>query len=250
MKKTIISVGLGVLVLSLTVMLTLTDHGTPTTPLTTLHMKYRQKETPSVDHTKFSQLKKHFSTPQEVTSACIACHNERHKEVMQSSHWNWERQEYVEGKGIRTLGKKNILNNFCIGISGNEQSCNKCHIGYGWGDEKFDFKNPLNVDCLACHDNSNTYIKAVGGAGMPDASVNLTNVAQHVGKPMRANCGTCHFFGGGGNNVKHGDLKKRYSILRAMSMCIWRRMAKICSVWIAILRVSIRCSARCIPFLQ
>ena len=208
MKKTIISVGLGVLVLSLTVMLTLTDHGTLTTPLTTLRMKYRQKEPPSVDHTQFTQLKKHFSTPQEVTSACIACHNERHKEVMQSSHWNWERREYVEGKGIRTLGKKNILNNFCIGISGNEQSCNKCHIGYGWGDEKFDFKNPLNVDCLACHDNSNTYIKAVGGAGMPDASVNSTNVAQHVGKPMRANCGTCHFFGGGGNNVKHGDLEK------------------------------------------
>jgi len=117
MKKTIISVGLGVLVICLTVMLTLTDHGTPTTPLSTLRMKYRQKETPSVDHTQFSQLKKHFSTPQEVTSACIACHNERHKEVMQSSHWNWERQEYVEGKGIRTLGKKNILNNFCIGIS-------------------------------------------------------------------------------------------------------------------------------------
>ena len=46
MKKTIISVGLGVLVLSLTVMLTLTDHGTPTTPLSTLRMKYRQKETP------------------------------------------------------------------------------------------------------------------------------------------------------------------------------------------------------------
>ena len=114
MKKTIISVGLGVLVLSLTVMLTLTDHGTPTTPLSTLRMKYRQKETPSVDHMQFTQLKKHFSTPQEVTSACIACHNERHKEVMQSSHWNWERQEYVEGKGIRTLGKKNILNNFCF----------------------------------------------------------------------------------------------------------------------------------------
>jgi octaheme c-type cytochrome (tetrathionate reductase family) len=43
---------------------------------------------------------------------------------------------------------------------------------------------------------------------MPDASVDLANVARHVGKPMRTNCGTCHFFGGGGNNVKHGDLEK------------------------------------------
>ena len=112
MKKTIISIGFGVLVLSLLTMLTLTDHGTATTPLMKLHTKYRQKVTPSVDHTQFTQLKKHFSKPQDVTSACISCHNERHTEVMQSSHWNWERQEYVEGKGIRTLGKKNILNNF------------------------------------------------------------------------------------------------------------------------------------------
>jgi octaheme c-type cytochrome (tetrathionate reductase family) len=31
-------------------------------------------------------------------------------------------------------------------------------------------------------------------------------VAQSVGRPTRTDCGTCHFFGGGGNNVKHGDL--------------------------------------------
>ena len=26
-----------------------------------------------------------------------------------------------------------------------------CHIGYGWEDENFDFDNPENIDCLACH---------------------------------------------------------------------------------------------------
>jgi octaheme c-type cytochrome (tetrathionate reductase family) len=31
-------------------------------------------------------------------------------------------------------------------------------------------------------------------------------VAQSVGRPTRKNCGTCHFFGGGGDGVKHGDL--------------------------------------------
>ena len=31
-------------------------------------------------------------------------------------------------------------------------------------------------------------------------------VAQSVGRPARKNCGTCHFFGGGGDGVKHGDL--------------------------------------------
>jgi len=179
-----------------------------TTPFTQLREKYHKKFKSSVDHTQFTQLQKKFTKPQDVTAACISCHNGRQTEVMKSSHWNWERIEYVQGKGIRAVGKKNVLNNFCIGISGNEQSCNKCHIGYGYANSGFDFKDPLNVDCLACHDNSNTYLKASGGAGMPDSSVDLANVAQHVGLPQRTNCGTCHFFGGGGNNVKHGDLEK------------------------------------------
>ncbi len=178
------------------------------TPLVKLKEQYAKKTKASVDHSIFPQLKKRFIKPQEVTAACISCHNGRHTEVMQSTHWNWERTEYIAGKGIRTIGKRNVLNNFCIGISGNEQSCNKCHIGYGYGDNKFNFKDSLNVDCLACHDNTSTYTKASGGAGMPDTSVDLRNVAQHVGKPLRTNCGTCHFFGGGGNNVKHGDLEK------------------------------------------
>lgn len=176
-------------------------------PLAALKDKYTKKELPSVDHSKFSQLQKNFTRPQEITEACISCHNGRHTEVMNSVHWNWEGEEYIEGRGIRYIGKKNILNNFCIGIAGSQQSCNKCHIGYGWGSKNFDFSDSSNIDCLACHDNSNTYIKKSGGAGMPDPSVNLTFVAQHVGKPTKANCGTCHFFGGGGNNVKHGDLE-------------------------------------------
>ncbi|MCS7071932.1 MAG: tetrathionate reductase family octaheme c-type cytochrome, partial [Anaerolinea sp.] len=43
-------------------------------------------------------------------------------------------------------------------------------------------------------------------AGMPREDVDLTLVAQSVGTPTRANCGSCHFNGGGGNGVKHGDL--------------------------------------------
>ena len=177
-------------------------------PMAQLKERFGKKPKSSVDHSHFERLRQPFKRPQEVTAACLSCHNGRHTEVMASSHWNWERTEFVPGKGIRNLGKRNVLNNFCIGIAGNEQSCNKCHVGYGYGDSSFDFKNPLNIDCLACHDNSSTYVKAVGGAGMPDATVNLNLVAQHVGRPQRTNCLTCHGFGGGGNNVKHGDLEK------------------------------------------
>ena len=178
------------------------------TPQAQLKLQYAVKAKPSVDHSKFTQLQRPFAKPQEVTAACLSCHNGRAAEVMKSSHWTWTRTEYIAGQGIRTIGKKNALNNFCIGIEGNEQSCNKCHAGYGYGDKNFDFQNPLNIDCLACHDNSDTYLKANMGAGMPDPKVDLNKVAEHVGKPTRVNCLTCHGFGGGGNNVKHGDLEK------------------------------------------
>ena len=36
-------------------------------------------------------------------------------------------------------------------------------------------------------------------------------IAQNVGKTGKDNCGACHFFGGGGNAVKHGDLDKSLS---------------------------------------
>ena len=37
-------------------------------------------------------------------------------------------------------------------------------------------------------------------------AVDLVSVAQGVGMPSRANCGACHFTGGGGDAVKHGDM--------------------------------------------
>lgn len=179
-----------------------------TAPTEKLRARFARKRPASVDHSRFPQLAQSFTQPQQVTEACISCHNERHEEVMRSSHWNWERAEYIQGRGVRYVGKRNLLNNFCIGVAGSRKSCDTCHAGYGWGDEGFDFGDPRNVDCLACHDNTGAYLKAAGGAGNPDPTVDLGKVARHVGRPQRANCGGCHFFGGGGNNVKHGDLEQ------------------------------------------
>lgn len=173
-----------------------------------LKQTYAIKPTEPVDHSKFPILQQEFKTPQDVTEACISCHNGRAAEVMQSSHWNWERVDYVEGRGVVGTGKKNVLNNFCIGTQSNQQSCAKCHIGYGMSNNKFDFNNARNVDCMVCHDNSDEYKKGASMAGYPDRSVNLTKVAQSVGEPTKFNCGSCHFNGGGGNNVKHGDLEQ------------------------------------------
>jgi octaheme c-type cytochrome (tetrathionate reductase family) len=41
---------------------------------------------------------------------------------------------------------------------------------------------------------------------MPYPQLDLKKIAQKVGKPSRKTCGDCHFQGGGGDAVKHGDM--------------------------------------------
>jgi len=172
-----------------------------------LRKEFGKKSIPGVDHSKLEILQQEFDSPQAVSKACATCHTERHKEVMASSHWNWEREETIPGRGVVKLGKKNGINNFCIGINGSEAACTVCHAGFGYKDKNFDFSNEENVDCMMCHDNTGTYKKAKAKAGYPKESVDLALVAQSSGSPKKLNCGLCHFLGGGGNNVKHGDLE-------------------------------------------
>jgi len=149
-----------------------------------------------------------FADGPAVTRACLECHPDAAREVMQTAHWNWQGEPVmVPGHdGAIRIGKRNVINNFCIGVQSNWPACTMCHIGYGWEDENFDFNDASRVDCLVCHDNSGTFMKKFRGAGLPDESVDLREVARSVGMPRRRNCGGCHFAGGGGNAVKHGDM--------------------------------------------
>lgn len=170
----------------------------------------------TAEHGKFSQLKKPFKTGEEVTEACLSCHTEAARQVMATRHWTWD---YVNPSSGQRLGKKTMLNSFCIADRSNEAFCNACHVGYGWKDDQFDFSSERNVDCLACH-NTGQYAKIPGLAGHPAyqrmeyppdsgkfvEAVDLPKVARRVGKSSRATCGACHFYGGGGDGVKHGDL--------------------------------------------
>jgi octaheme c-type cytochrome (tetrathionate reductase family) len=147
-----------------------------------------------------------FASGPEVTRACLDCHAEAASEVMATTHWTWE-SEPVQLPGraeLVTIGKKNQINNFCIGIQGNWNKCTSCHAGYEWVDASYDFSRAENVDCLACHADTALYAK--GDYGNPAAGVDLLAAAQSVRLPTRENCGACHFNGGGGNGVKHGDL--------------------------------------------
>jgi octaheme c-type cytochrome (tetrathionate reductase family) len=178
-------------------------------------------DTPPVDHSVFPQLQGEFSTGPEVTAACLECHADTGAEVMGTTHWTWE---YTTEDG-QTVGKNNVINNYCVAVSSNYPRCTSCHVGYGYTNpEAFAAMGETEVDCLVCHDTTGTYKKFPAGAGHPTyeekifpagpgepygklwSPVDLTAVALAVGKPSRANCGSCHFMGGGGANVKHGDL--------------------------------------------
>ncbi len=169
----------------------------------------------TADHSKFLLLQQEFTSGPQVTAACLSCHTEAARQVHKTIHWTWlcpaAAPEARLGKG------GHALNNFCINIGSNEPRCTSCHAGYGWRDKSFDFTAQDRVDCLVCHEQTGTYEKFPTMAGMtveeptpfggrmwhpPDWNL----VAQSVGRPTRKNCGACHFYGGGGEGVKHGDL--------------------------------------------
>lgn len=157
----------------------------------------------NTDHSNF--FHEPLNSGPEVTRKCLECHEEAATGIMKTSHWSWSSPQKINGQNVER-GKKNAINNFCVSIDGNEPRCTSCHIGYGWKDNSFDFTDKTLIDCLACHDTTDHYKKTPTGAGMPDPSVDLLYIARNVGTPSRNNCGTCHFFGGGGDAVKHGDL--------------------------------------------
>ena len=161
-----------------------------------------------VPHTNHQDLMtEDYVTGSEVTAACLECHEDAADQVMHTTHWTWESEPVMlPGRDEPvTIGKANQINNFCIGVQGNWTGCSRCHTGYGWEDANyFETATEENVDCLVCHADTNLYTK--GAAGQPVEGVDLTAAAQSVNYPTRNNCGSCHFNGGGGNGVKHGDL--------------------------------------------
>ena len=169
------------------------------------------------DHSRLEALQRDFQSGPEVTRACLSCHPRASAQLHKTEHWKWE---YVNPDTGQKLGKRHVVNNFCTSTSSNLAACASCHIGYGLKDASFDFASEENVDCLVCHDTTGRYKKPAGLAGnvvtkdteLPTGSgkivkaLDLKAIAQRVGKTSRATCGTCHFYGGGGDGVKHGDM--------------------------------------------
>lgn len=154
----------------------------------------------TADHSKFKELEGPFKSGPEVTQACLVCHTEAAKQVHKTTHWTWQFENKDTGQMV---GKRNVVNNFCISTQSNIGGCSTCHVGYGWKDDTFDFASEQNVDCVVCHDTTGLYDKKKLRGGKVS---NLAKIAQNIGATTRTSCGSCHFKGGGGKAVKHGDL--------------------------------------------
>ncbi|MEZ4222909.1 MAG: hypothetical protein R3B13_18345 [Polyangiaceae bacterium] len=183
-------------------------------------------------HAQAPELAGPFATGYEVTKACVGCHQDSAKDFMATIHWKWAgpTPQMVDAKDLTTtvnpgdIGKTKLINNFCVGVVSNEKRCDQCHAGYGGDPDtnkpqksaryymKFDMTDttadssiPLEqrVDCLVCHANPKTgYAKDPKTFGNPLASLDLSKTARDLVKPTRENCGSCHFYAGGGDNVK------------------------------------------------
>ncbi|MBF0139340.1 MAG: tetrathionate reductase family octaheme c-type cytochrome [Magnetococcales bacterium] len=160
-------------------------------------------------HGKLPALDGPFASGMEVTRACVGCHTEVAASVRKSVHWTWESTYAPPGKAF---GKKHVINAFCGAVTSNMRECTSCHIGYGWQDPEGGANPDEQVDCLVCHESTGDYKKYNFGYSelkfrdkiikKPD----FVALAKGVARPGRANCGSCHFYGGSGDGAKHGDL--------------------------------------------
>lgn len=160
----------------------------------------------TADHTRHEALKKTFTSGAQITNACLSCHTEAQTQFQKTIHWTWQADNNRGKAG-------DSLNNFCISANKMaDKGCLSCHPGWN--------KSMEAVNCLACHgqktinwEESFEDYKAFSQSKdegeielAKEIQANIQAAVQNVGLPERSNCGACHFYGGGGDGVKHGDL--------------------------------------------
>jgi octaheme c-type cytochrome (tetrathionate reductase family) len=165
----------------------------------------------TTDHSKIPKLQQTFSSGADITAACLSCHSEAASQFHETIHWSWLASPPDASKRYGKAGDS--VNNFCISANnGADKMCFKCHPG--WEGQSG------AINCLVCHGQEEINwhesfedYRAFAGSEDPEElemaaelQANIRAAVQSVGRPTRKNCGSCHFKGGGGDGVKHGDL--------------------------------------------
>ena len=165
----------------------------------------------TTDHAKHKILHQDFKSGDEVTKACLHCHSEAADQFKKTIHWTWT-DPYSAANNL--AGKAGFsINNFCISTNiAQDKSCLDCHPGWNGKRE--------SINCLDCHGQKDFNLKEAFNdikAFLDSADAESLEIVKEIqndvidavssiARPTRKNCGSCHFFGGGGEGVKHGDL--------------------------------------------
>lgn len=200
---------IGLVCFSMSLFLFANEHESKTKELKEIHKEVQRVVT--ADHSKFEQLKKPFKSGKEVTQACVGCHNKASDQFKKTVHWTWQSpDDHRLGKG------QNSMNNYCISTNQmKDHACIECHTSWDYvGTEG-------TVNCLKCHagilmkwDEAFSDIEGLEVDPEDEESMEfakeirdeLTASITSIGPTRKENCGNCHFKGGGGEAVKHGDL--------------------------------------------
>ena len=178
----------------------------------------------TADHSKFEELQQNFDDIEDINMACTSCHNLAESQLHKTIHWQWD---YPLDSG-ENYGKLHVINGYHPNAVSNIDTCDSCHIGFGLSKSTTDLIPEAAVDCLACHDNSGEYFYTRfhqsgaecamchdDGGEANKARVkkegerftkSLTEMAQSAGQTSIQTCGSCHFYDGGSDGAKHGDL--------------------------------------------
>lgn len=163
----------------------------------------------TTDHSKHAALNGSFAAGPEITKACLSCHNEAEAQIHKSIHWTWAGENPPGEYGKARYS----VNNFCISANKmGDKGCLSCHPGWNGQED--------GVNCLVCHGKKKLNwneafddLNYFGGEDDPESQEMAADIRKDIqlavtdiGRPTRENCGDCHFKGGGGDGVKHGDL--------------------------------------------
>lgn len=130
-----------------------------------------------------------LTTGPAVTAVCLKCHLEKADQLLGSNHFTWLGSSNLVGHTTpASIGKRNVINNFCVAVASNEARCMQCHPSYGSAPAKDPATGAVavntgpmylwtaspaldrtKIDCLVCHANLGTsrYVKGAAGFGQP-----------------------------------------------------------------------------------
>jgi|GEM_PF-4166443 len=161
------------------------------------------------DHSKFKELQRPFESMDEVMKACATCHNQSKEHIQEIMHWTWACND-KDQRVPRDAINPHLENGMDYeDVQGNCLDCHRNFQIFSSVSASTEKKHLPKVDCLVCHDVSNSYFSKVRKSGKESISLDqMRIIAKNIDNPANTNCGNCHL---SDNHTKYNDFPKDIS---------------------------------------